>query len=89
MVVGGEASQLHLFRIFDLSGIRVTPFQRYLGISVCVNEHVKGAVPVQHRKKCDRSSDLSDDCLDLLLNFRLRFLLDSFRGAGERISFGA
>lgn len=47
MIRRAEPSQLHLFTVLDLLGVRVTPFNRDLAIGVCVDEHVKGAITVK------------------------------------------
>lgn len=81
MVVCGEASQLYLFGILDLSGVTVTPFQGYFRVGISVDKHIERAVSIQHRKKCDRRRYLAEDGLDLELDLRFCFLFDRLRSA--------
>lgn len=69
MVIGAEASQLHLFGILNLLGITVTPFHGHLRIRIGVDENIEGAVAIQNREEGDRSGDLTENSLDLLLDF--------------------
>lgn len=78
MVIRAEASQLHLFSVFDLLGVTVAPFNRHVGVRIGVYKDVERAIPVQDRKKRNRGGDLAEDGLDLVLDFLLGFL-DDFR----------
>lgn len=78
MVIRAEASQLHLFSVFDLLGVTVAPFNRHIRVRIGVYQDVERAIPVQDRKKRNRGGDLAEDGLDLVLDFLFGFL-DDFR----------
>lgn len=46
MVVGAEATQLHLFGILDLFSITISPLHGHFRVRVSVNQHIEGAVSV-------------------------------------------
>lgn len=86
MVIRAEASQLHLFGVFDLLGVTVAPFNRHVGVCIGVYQDVEGAIPVQDRKKRDRGGNLAEDGLDLVLDFLFCFFDGFWLGvsAGRR-----
>lgn len=85
MIVRAEASQLHLLGVLDFLGVTVSPFHGHFGVGVGVDQHVESAIAIQHRKECNGSGNLAEDCLDFFLDF-LFGLLDGLRGLGVRIA---
>ena len=85
MVVGAEASKLDLLGVFNLLGITVAPFHRYIGVCVSVHEDVECAVAVENGEEGDRGSDLAENRLDLFLDFLLG-LLGGFGGCSFAVS---
>jgi hypothetical protein len=48
MVACTEAPQLYFLAIPDLFGVTVTPLKRDVGICVCIDKYIEGAVTIQH-----------------------------------------
>lgn len=85
MVARAEASQLYLFAILDFFGVAVAPLEWHVRICIGVDEHVEGAITVEHGQESNRGCDLSKDGLDLSLDLRLCLLFwSSLAGAGTR-----
>jgi len=75
MIACAEAPQLHLFAIFDLLRITVSPLHWHIGVGVGVDKHIESAVAIQHRQKGYRCCDLPKNGLNLRLNLCLGFFL--------------
>lgn len=74
VITGAEAPQLHLLPILDLLCITITPFDGDIRVGVGVDEDVEGAVAIELGKEGDGGGNLSEDGLDLRLDFLLRLL---------------
>jgi hypothetical protein len=74
VVVGAEASQLHLLGVLDLLGITVAPFHRHVRVSIGVDEDVEGAISIENGEEGDGGGNLAENGLDLFLNFLFGFL---------------
>lgn len=53
MVVGAEASELHLLCVLDFFGVAVAPFYGDLGVGIGVYQNVECAVAIQDGQECD------------------------------------
>ena len=84
VIARAEAPELHLLGILNLLRIAVTPFHRHLGVGVCVYEHVEGAVALELRQEGNRSRDLPEDGLYLVLNLLLRLFWSGLRSSVSR-----
>lgn len=82
MAIRREAPQLHFLGVFDLFGVAVAPLERHLAVGVRVDQHVEGAVAVEHWQEGDRRRDLPEQRLDLLLDLGLGFV-GGGRGGGR------
>lgn len=69
MVRRAETSQLDLFAVLNLLGIRVTPFNGDLAISIRIYEHVECAVAVELWEESNGCSDLAENGSDFGLDF--------------------
>lgn len=85
MVVGTEASELHLLCVLDLFGVAVAPFHGDLGVGIGVYQDVECAVAIQDGQECDRCGDLAEDSLDFVLDLFLG-LLNGGSGLGILIT---
>lgn len=73
MIICAEASQLYFLGVFDLFGIAVAPFNGHIRVRVGIYQDVESAVPIQDRKEGNRSGDLAENRLNLVLNLFLGF----------------
>lgn len=73
MITRTETPQLDLLPVLDLPRVAVAPLQRHLRVRVGVDQHVEGAVAVQHRQEGHGGRDLSEDGLDLVLDLLFGF----------------
>lgn len=74
MIVGAEASELHLLCVLDFFGVAVAPLHGDLGVGVSVHQDVECAVAIQDWQECDRCGDLAEDSLDFVLDLFFGFL---------------
>jgi hypothetical protein len=88
MIARAEASQLDLFAVLNLFGVAVAPFKRYFRVGVGVDQHIEGAVAVQHGQKGYRCRDLSEDGLDFRLYLRLGLFFWRVIAPVPRVSIG-
>lgn len=74
MIASAEASELHLLAILDLLRIAVAPFEWDIRVGVSIDKNVECAVSVEHWQESHGGRDLSENGLNLRLNFRLGLL---------------
>ena len=69
MITRTKAPQLPLFPITNLFRIAIAPLHRYLAISIGIYQHVECTFAVELGQEGDGRGDLSEDRLDLGLDF--------------------
>ena len=69
MNTGSEATELHLLTVHDVPGIGILPLLRYEGRLVGVHQQIEAAGLVQEGKEGNRRGNLTDDGLNLVMNF--------------------
>ena len=68
MIARTETSELYLLCILDLFCVAIAPFDGYIRVRICIDQHVEGAVAVKYGQEGDRGSDLAENSLDLFLD---------------------
>ena len=75
MIARAETPQLHLFPIFYLLRVAISPFHRHIRVRIRVNQYVERAIArVELRKEGYGGGDLAEDGLDFKLDLLLRLL---------------
>lgn len=75
MIARAETPQLHLFPIFYLLRVAISPFHRHIRVGIRVNQYVERAIArVELRKEGYGGGDLAEDGLDFKLDLLLRLL---------------
>lgn len=74
MISSAETPQLHLLPVLDLFGVAISPLYRNVRISVSVDKDVESAIAIELWEEGHGGGDLSENGLDLGLDFLLGFL---------------
>lgn len=74
MIARTETSQLHLFPVFDLFSVAITPFNGNIRVGVRIHKYIECAITVELWKKCHGGGDLTENGLDLGLDLLLRLI---------------
>lgn len=80
-----ETSQLHPLPVFDFFGIRISPFDGDVTVSVGIHQHIECTVPAQLRQESNRGSDLSEYSSDFSLDLSFGLVGGGSRGAGSGV----
>lgn len=74
MISSAETPQLHLLPILDFFGVAISPLYWDVRISVSVDKDVESAIAVELWEERHGGGDLSENGLDLGLDFLFSFL---------------
>jgi hypothetical protein len=73
MITRTKTPQLHLLPILNLLRIAVSPLHRHLAVRIRIHQYIEGTITLQLRQESNGCRDLSEDGLDLGLDFCFGF----------------